>query len=91
MEASASAGPTWLEEPATDVLLALLASAPVDADPVSAICRGQSMLSAIPSRASATASRGCTLGSVIVACLDTGASQVASPASATAMPRTVTQ
>lgn len=90
-EASASAGPTWLEEPATDVHLELLALAPVDANLVSAICKDLSMPSAILSLASATVSRECMLGSVIGAYLGTGDFQVASPASAMATPMTATQ
>lgn len=75
----------------TDVLLETLASAPVDANLVSVICKDLSMLSATPSLASATVSRGCTLGSVTGAYLGTGAFPVVSPASATATLMTVTQ
>lgn len=91
MEASASAGRTWLEESATGVPLAPLASAPVDANPVSAICKDLSMLSVIPSLASATVSRGCMRGNVTGVYPGTGAFQVASPASAMATRRTATQ
>ena len=48
------------------------------------------MLSATPSLASATVSRGCMLGSVTGAYLGTGAFRVASPASAMATLMTVT-
>lgn len=75
----------------TDVLLAPLALAPVDANLVIAICKDLSMLSATPSLASATVSRGCTLGSVTGAYLGTGDFRVASPASAMAMPMIATQ
>ena len=49
------------------------------------------MLSATPSLASATVSRGCMLGSVTGAYLGTGAFRVASPASAMATLMTVTR
>lgn len=75
----------------TDVLLAPLALGPADANLVSAICKDLSMLSATPSLASATASRGCTRGNVTGAYPGSGAFQVASPASATATPMTATQ
>lgn len=91
MEASASAGQTWLEEPVTDVRLAPLALAPVAAKLVGAICKDQSMLSATPSLASVTASRACTLGSVTGAYPGTGDFRVASPASAMATPMTATR
>lgn len=81
----------WLEEPATDVLLAPLALDPVDANLVSAICKDLSVLSATPSPASATVSKEYILGSVTGVYPGTGAFQVASPASAMVMPMTVTQ
>lgn len=58
---------------------------------VTAILKDLSMPSAMRSLASATVSRGCMPGSVTDVYLGTGASQVASPASATGMPMTVTQ
>lgn len=59
--------------------------------PVSAICKDLSMLSVIPSLASATVSRGCMRGNVTGVYPGTGAFQVASPASAMATRRTATQ
>lgn len=90
-EASASVGRMWLEEPATGVRQEPLALAPADANLVTAILKDLSMPSAMPSLVSATVSRGCMLGSVTSVYLDTGAFQVASPASATGTPMTVTQ
>lgn len=64
---------------------------PVSLQLVIAICKDLSMLSVTPSLASATVFRGYTLGSVTGAYLGTGGFRVASPASATATPMTVTQ
>ncbi|KAK1334991.1 hypothetical protein QTO34_004567 [Cnephaeus nilssonii] len=75
-------GRTW-----TDVPLEPSALAPVDANRVTATCKALSVLSATRSPASAPASRGCTRGSVTGAYPGTGASRVASPASATASRR----
>lgn len=64
---------------------------PISLQLVIAICKDLSMLSVTPSLASATVSRGCTLGSVTGAYLGTGDFRVASPASAMATPMTATQ
>jgi hypothetical protein len=89
-EASASAGRMWLEEPVTGVHQEPLASAPADANLVTAICKDLSMPSAMLSLASATVSMGCMLDSVTDVYRGTGAFRAASPASAMAMLRTAT-
>lgn len=71
--------------------LSVVPRLPVSLQRVTATCKDQSMLSATPSLASATVSRGCTLGSVTGAYLGTGDFRAASPASAMAMPTIATQ
>lgn len=91
MEASVSADLMWLGEPATGVRQAPLASAPTDANLVTATYKDLSMPSVTRSLANATVSPASMLGSVTAVSLDIGAFPAASPASVTVTPKTVTR